>query len=96
MGGYFYIMASGRYKTLYSGVTNNLIRRGAEHKQGNGSKFTAKYGVQMLVYYEYAERIEDVIAREKCVKRWRRDWKLELIEKMNPEWRDLYEDLLKQ
>ena len=94
-GGYFYIMASQRNGTLYKGVTNSLIRRVTEHKDGKTGGFTSKYKVQMLVYYEVYERIEEAIAREKQVGEWQRKWKLELIEKMNPEWRDLYEDIVK-
>ena len=95
MGGYFYILASGQYKTLYAGVTNNIIRRIAEHKEQKIEGFTKKYNVNTLVYYETYERIEDAIQREKKVKKWERNWKLDLIEKMNPEWRDLYEDVIK-
>ena len=66
-----------------------------EHKEGRGSEFTKRYDVHTLVYYEHFERIEDAIAREKQIKNWHRDWKLELIEKLNPDWRDLYEDVIK-
>jgi putative endonuclease len=95
MGGYFYIMASQRNGTLYSGMTNGIARRVVEHRAGKGSRFAKRYGVHILVYYEAYERIEDAIAREKQVKEWKRAWKLELIEGMNPEWRDLYEDVVK-
>ena len=94
MGGYFYILASGKYRTLYTGVTNDLARRVAEHRKGKGSKFAKKYGVRILVCCEKYDRIEDAITREKQVKKWNRDWKLNLIESMNPEWRDLYDELL--
>ncbi len=93
--GFVYILASGKYRTLYTGVTNDLLRRLEEHRTGKGSKFAKKYSVvRTLVYYEIHERIEDAIVREKPVKEWKRDWKLELIERMNPEWRDLYNDVV--
>ncbi len=93
--GYFYVMASQRNGTLYAGVTNDLVRRVAEHKDGTIKGFTAKYNVKMLIYYEPYDRIDEAIQREKNVKEWKRTWKLALIEKMNPEWRDLYEDIVK-
>lgn len=93
MSGYFYILASKRNGTLYCGVTNDLVRRIAEHKSGEITGFTARYNVKMLVYYEGTENIADAIHREKCVKEWQRAWKLELIEKFNPDWRDLYNDV---
>lgn len=92
--GFFYILASGRYKTLYIGVTNSILRRVAEHKEGKGGFFTKKYKINQLVYYESYERIEDAITREKQVKKWERNWKIDLIETVNLEWRDLYEDLM--
>jgi putative endonuclease len=95
MSGYFYVLANKRIGTLYCGVTNDLIRRVTEHKKGL-DKFTAKYGVKKLVYFEFAEDISDAIHREKCVKEWKREWKLELIEKFNPDWRDLFEDIVHQ
>jgi putative endonuclease len=70
-------------------VTNDLSRRVYEHKCGDVPGFTAKYGVKMLVWYEAYPSIDDAIAQEKRIKRWRRSWKLELIERMNPEWTDL-------
>ena len=94
-GGYVYILASQRNGTLYTGVTNSLMRRASEHKEGKGGRFTKKYAVQKLVYYETYGRIEDAIAREKQLKNWHRKWKLDLIENMNPDWRDLYEDAMK-
>jgi putative endonuclease len=96
MSGYFYILANKRIGTLYCGVTNDLIRRVAEHKAGTIKGFTSKYSVKMLVYYEYAEDITDAIAREKCIKEWKRKWKLELIDKFNPDWKDLYGDIILQ
>ncbi len=95
MSGYFYILASKRNGTLYCGVTNDLVRRVSEHKSGAVKGFTAQYNVKLLVYYEFTEDIRDAIHREKCAKEWKRAWKIELIQKMNPEWKDLYEDILK-
>jgi putative endonuclease len=88
-----YILASGRHGTLYIGVTNSLQKRLEEHRSGKGSEFVKKYGVYRLVYIESYERAEEAIAREKQLKRWKRDWKIELIERENLEWRDL-SDLL--
>ncbi|MFM9844493.1 MAG: GIY-YIG nuclease family protein [Dongiaceae bacterium] len=91
---FVYILASRRNGTLYIGVTNDLVRRVFEHKEGIGSAFTKKYGVKMLVYYEGHVEIGAAIAREKAMKQWLRKWKLELIERENPAWRDLSEDFL--
>ncbi|NQT35173.1 GIY-YIG nuclease family protein [bacterium] len=88
-----YILASRRNGTLYIGTTNELIRRVAEHKSGGVGGFTKKYGVHMLVYYEGTPYHAAAIQREKQLKAWRRQWKMELIEKNNPEWKDLYEGL---
>jgi len=88
-----YILASRRHGTLYIGVTNSLQKRLAEHRHGEGSSFVKTYGVHRLVYVESYERPDEAIAREKQLKRWKRDWKIELIERENPEWRDL-SDLL--
>jgi putative endonuclease len=85
-----YIMASRRDGTLYVGVTNHLAARAFQHRNGVGSRFTAEYGVKMLVWYEHYGYVNDAIAREKQLKKWERRWKLELIERFNPEWRDLY------
>ncbi len=90
---YVYILASKRNGTLYIGVTNNITRRVWEHKQGLAEGFTRKYKVHALVYVECFERIDEAIYREKQLKEWKRIWKLELIEKCNPEWNDLYETL---
>ena len=89
-----YIMASQRNGTLYVGVTSDLLKRVWEHKSDFVEGFTRKYGVHALVWYEVHEEMASAISREKALKEWRRNWKLELIEVMNPEWRDLYEDLL--
>jgi putative endonuclease len=90
---YVYILASSRNGTLYVGVTNDLLRRVYEHKNGLVPGFTKKYGVHLLVHWEEFSEIVEAIAREKRVKRWLRTWKLELIERNNPTWRDLYDDL---
>jgi putative endonuclease len=87
---YVYILASRRNGTLYIGVTNDLIRRVWEHREGLIAGFTKKYAVKMLVYYEEHGDIGFAIQRETSLKRWRRNWKLDLIEKTNPDWLDLY------
>ncbi|MEI7511767.1 MAG: GIY-YIG nuclease family protein [Candidatus Peregrinibacteria bacterium] len=88
---FVYILASGRNGTLYIGVTNNLERRIYEHKTGVFEGFTKKYAVHHLVYYECFGDIREAILREKQMKKWKREWKLNLIEKENPEWNDLYD-----
>ena len=92
MSGYVYIMASKRNGTLYIGVTSDLSRRVYEHREGLVEGFTEKYGCKLLVWYEEYPNIADAIQREKSLKRWFRKWKLELIEKLNPGWNDLYEN----
>ena len=87
---YVYIMASQRNGTLYTGVTGDLARRAYEHREGLIKGFTSRYGVKMLVWYEDFPTADEAITSEKRIKRWRRAWKLELIEKMNPQWLDLY------
>jgi putative endonuclease len=82
-------MANGRNGTLYAGVTNDLIRRIAEHREKVADGFTAKYGCDRLVWFEPHESIEFAIRREKLLKRWHREWKLNLIERENPDWSDL-------
>jgi len=95
MGQYYvYILASQRNGTLYIGMTNDLIRRVWEHKQDLVEGFTKKYGVHRLVWYEPADEPLAAITREKQLKKWNRAWKLRLIEEMNPDWRDLYEDIV--
>ena len=89
-----YILASKRNGTLYTGVTTDLRTRVWQHKDDVAEGFTKRYGVHMLVYVEFLADIRAAIVREKQIKKWRRAWKVELIEKDNPEWRDLYEDLL--
>jgi len=88
-----YILASKRNGTLYTGVTTKLRQRIWEHKNDVADGFTKRYGVHTLVYCEFLADIRAAIVREKQIKKWNRAWKLELIEKDNPEWRDLYEDL---
>ncbi|MHB1686411.1 MAG: GIY-YIG nuclease family protein [Ignavibacteriaceae bacterium] len=90
---YVYILASKKNGTLYIGVTNDLIRRIYEHKQGVIEGFTKKYKVHNLVYFEVTNDVNAAIKREKAMKKWNRKWKIELIEKMNPEWKDLYVNL---
>lgn len=92
---YVYITASKRNGTLYIGKANDLIRRIDEHKNHVVPGFTRKYNVTMLVHYEVLDSHEAALQREKQLKAWRRQWKLELIEKSNPEWKDLYEDIVK-
>ena len=91
---YIYILASRKNGTLYIGVTNDLVRRVSEHKKGEVKGFTQKYHVNELVYFERYSMINDAIRREKQLKKWNRSWKIALIEKENPSWRDLYEGLL--
>ena len=94
--GYFvYILASKRNGTLYVGVTNNLSRRAFEHKSSSVEGFTKKHNIKNLVYVETHPTPSAAIHREKCLKRWKRDWKIELIEGQNPLWNDLYPSLLK-
>ncbi len=91
--GYVYILASQRNGTLYTGVTNNLYGRVLSHREGKASAFTAKYNVKMLVWYEAHDLVTSAIQRETNIKRWKRSWKLTLIEKDNPHWRDLFSDM---
>jgi len=88
-----YILASRRNGTLYIGVTNDVIRRVHEHKEGLVDGFTKRYDVKILVYVEFHDRAEQAIQREKNLKHWVRDWKIALIERENPYWEDLYEGL---
>ena len=90
---YVYFLASRRNGTLYIGVTNDLKRRTWEHREGLVAGFTKKYGIKLLVYYEAFESIDIAIHRETRLKKYKREWKLNLIEKQNPDWRDLFEDL---
>lgn len=88
-----YILASKRNGTLYIGVTNNLSRRMFEHKNHLIKGFTSKYDVGMLVYYEQYQVVLDALNREKQLKRWNRSWKIDLIESINPTWKNLGSDL---
>lgn len=88
-----YILASGFHGTIYTGVTSNLLQRIAQHREGAFGGFTAEYEVKRFVWYEMHASMEQAIVREKRVKRWRREWKVALIEKGNPFWRDLAEEL---
>ena len=88
-----YILASRRNGTLYVGVTSDLRKRVWQHKNGELGGFTEKYGVHMLVYYETYVDMTEAIRREKQLKKWRRAWKVELIEKENPQWRDLWPEI---
>src|SRR5688572_6368382 len=95
MGGCAYIIASGPYGTLYVGVARNVVFRAFEHREldaGRQSKFCKTYGVDKLVWYEWFDDIRDAIHREKRLKKWPRRWKIDLIERENPTWRDLFLD----
>ena len=92
---YVYILCNKRNGTLYTGVTSELIKRVYKHKNNLVDGFTKKYNVHRLVRYEIYETVEAAIEREKQIKKWNRKWKLELIEKDNPGWDDLYEDICK-
>lgn len=88
-------MASGQHGTLYIGVTSDLISRVAQHREGLTPGFTTRYGVKRLVWYEPWDSIVDAIQREKSLKKWKRQWKVELIEGSNPDWDDLYPSFFK-
>ena len=90
---YVYMLASKRNGTLYLGVTSDIVKRVWQHKNGLAEGFTKEYGIKRLVYYEIHEDAENAIKREKQLKKWRRAWKVELIEEKNSEWRDLYADI---
>jgi putative endonuclease len=89
-----YLLASKRNGTLYTGVTSDLVKRVWEHKHHVVEGFTKKYNVNMLVWYEVHETVASAIQREKAIRNWKRSWKINVIEIMNPRWRDLYDDLL--
>jgi putative endonuclease len=93
-GGWVYIMTNGPHGTLYIGVTANLAARITQHREGKGSDFCREHGLILLVYAEPHGDIRDAIAREKAMKKWKRQWKLRLIRAQNPEWRDLYDDII--
>ncbi|MBO6521288.1 MAG: GIY-YIG nuclease family protein [Rhodospirillales bacterium] len=91
--GYIYILTSRRNGTLYTGVTSDLVARIWQHRNGTADGFTKQYGVTTLVHFEIFANIEDAIRREKAIKKWYRKWKLELIERDNPNWHDLWPDI---
>jgi putative endonuclease len=91
---YTYILASRRNGTLYIGVTNDIVRRVYEHKNGVTGGFASAYGATRLVWFEQTPNISVAIQREKRLKKWPRKWKIELIEKQNPQWLDLYQELV--
>ena len=90
---YVYLMASRQHGTLYLGVTNNLVRRVYEHKSKAVRGFTARYNVDRLVWFECYDDPTNAIEREKDIKKWRRNWKIRLIEEVNPQWDDLYDGI---
>jgi putative endonuclease len=91
---YVYMLASGRYGTLYVGVTSDLIQRVWQHREKFVGGFTKEYKVNQLVWYEVHGEIVEAIRREKQIKHWNREWKLRLIHSMNPHWKDLYDELV--
>ena len=90
MSAWVYIMSNRKDGVLYIGVTADLSRRIVQHREGKGSAFCRRYGLKRLVYAEEHDSIEDAIAREKAMKAWKRAWKIELVEGVNPEWDDLF------
>ncbi len=91
---YIYIMANKRNGTIYIGVTNDLARRVYEHREGLVKGFTSRYGLKSIVYYEVFDSVSLAIQRETSLKRWPRRWKLALIEKANPQWKDLVDEIV--
>ena len=89
-----YILASQRNGTLYIGVTSNLVQRVYQHREILADGFSKQYGVKMLVWFEQHDTMESAIARERAMKKWHRQWKINLIETQNPEWRDLWDDII--
>jgi putative endonuclease len=94
MSYYVYLLASGRNGTLYIGMTNDLVRRVHEHKEGFVQGFTKQYGIKTLVHFEVFDDPQSAIHREKQLKAWKRIWKIELIEQSNPYWNDLYANIV--
>ena len=94
-GSYVYIITNKRNGTLYTGVTSDLIKRVAEHKEGSIDGFSKRYDLKMLVWYEVHDDINEAIKREKQIKNWERNWKLRIIEDKNPDWLDLYDEIIK-
>jgi len=95
MSYWVYILASAPGGTLYVGVTNDLVRRTYEHREGLAEGFTRKYGVKRLVYFEAHDTITAAIQREKNIKHWSREWKVDLIVSMNADWKDLYDEIIR-
>ena len=91
---YVYLLANKRNGTLYIGVTSDLVKRVWQHKNSVVSGFSQRYGIHMLVWFENHPTMESAILKEKVLKKWNRSWKLELIEKSNPSWKDLYGEIL--
>ena len=87
-------MASGKHGTIYVGVTSDLVKRVYEHKHHHFEGFTAEHDITQLVYYEGHDTMDGVITHEKKLKKWNREWKTRLIEEKNPEWRDLYDEII--
>jgi len=92
---YVYILASRKNGTLYIGMTEELGKRVVRHKDKRTNQFAAKYDVDKLVYYEKHKSLEEAVKRENQVKKWRREWKIKLIEKQNPDWVDLFSDVIR-
>jgi len=95
MSFFVYILANRRNGTLYTGMTDNLARRIWEHRTDAVPGFTSKYGVKMLAWYEVHESRESAFTRERQLKKWNRAWKLKLIEQLNPQWRDLFDEVMR-
>jgi putative endonuclease len=93
MSFFVYLLANRRNGTLYTGMTDDLVRRVWQHRTGAVPGFTSKYGVKMLVWYEQHETREAALVRERQIKKWHRSWKLQLIERTNPAWSDLWDDI---
>ena len=93
MRAYVYILCNRKNGALYAGVTADIAARIMQHREGKGSKFCAKYGITRLVYVEAHDEVGGAITREKQIKKWNRAWKIELIERDNPDWRDLFFDI---
>lgn len=89
-----YIVATSRRGTVYIGATSRLIHRVWQHRESMGGVFTSRYGVTRLVWYELHPTMRSAIAREKAIKKWNRAWKLELVERSNPDWRDLWNEIV--
>lgn len=93
-GGWIYILANRYRGTIYVGVTANLAQRVSQHRAGTGSEFASRYDLTCLVHAEEYPTVDEAIAREKALKKWRRKWKIDLIEQANPQWDDLYDHLI--